>query len=184
MSDSHSPADPGAADDAIPAVDASVAAAEADPRSITNLASGVYGTIVAASVLAAGANETLRSIIALVIVTLVVYWLAEQYAHALAHSLAGHRAHRSEVARGLREGWPMVEASYLPVGVLLVCYLLGVDTNVAVDLALAACVLVLFVLGWLGGARRGLLLRGRIYSALIAGSFGMAVVVLKLIVTH
>ena len=78
----------------------------------------------------------------------------------------------------------MVQASYLPVGVLLVCWLLGFDTNTSVDLALIACVLVLFVLGWLGGARRGLLLRGRLYSSLIAGSFGVAVVLLKIIVTH
>src|SRR6478735_2535149 len=101
-------------------VDKAMADAEADPKSIANLASGIYGTIVAASVLAAGANETTRSIIALVVVTLVVYWLAEQYAHGLAHSLAGHRARGSEVARRLREGWPMVQASYLPVGVLIV----------------------------------------------------------------
>ena len=106
----------------------------------------------------------------------VVYWLAEQYAHALAHSLAGHRADAAQVARGLREGWPMVQASYLPVGVLIVAWLLGFDTNTSVNLALTACVLVLFVLGWRGGMRRGLLLRGRIYSSLIAGSFGVAVV--------
>ena len=155
-----------------------------DTRSTTRYASGIYGTIVAASVLAAGSQETTRGVVELVVVTLLVYWLAEQYAHALAHSLAGHRASRADLLDGLREGWPMVQASYLPVGVLIVSWLVGLSTDAAIDVALTACVVVLFVLGWQGGVRRGLLLRGRLLSAAVAGSFGLAVVVLKLFVTH
>lgn len=154
------------------------------PQNVAGVAAGIYGTIVAASVLAAGANETLLGVIALVVVTLIVYWLAEQYARALAHSLAGQRPHRGVVLAGLREGLPMIQASYLPVGVLIGCWLLGLSTNTAVNAALTVCVAVLFVLGWRGAVRRDLLLRGKLMSAGIAGSFGVAVVLLKLFVTH
>lgn len=154
------------------------------PQSTTGVAAGIYGTIVAASVLAAGANQSTLGIIVLVVVTLVVYWLAEQYAHALAHSLAGQRPDRGVVIAGLREGAPMIQASYVPVLVLTGCWLLGLGTNASVNIALTVCVGILFALGWRGGVRRGLLLRGRLVSAATAGSFGVAVVVLKLIVTH
>lgn len=154
------------------------------PQSVTGVAAGIYGTIIAASVLAAGANESTLGVIALVVVTLVVYWFAEQYAHALAHSLAGRRAPRAAVLTGLREGVPMIQASYLPVLVLVGCWLLGFDTNTSVNVALAVCVGVLFTLGWRGAVRRGLLLRGKLLSSIVAGSFGVAVVLLKLLVTH
>jgi hypothetical protein len=179
------PLDRGTADDVASYDTAVPGAAPPDQGpNVSNYAAGVYGTIIAASVLAAGANETTGGVVALVVVTLIVYWLAEQYAFALAHSLAGHRADRAQLRHGLREGFPMVQASYLPVGVLIVAWAFGFDTNTAVNLALTACVIVLFVLGWRGAARRELLLRGRVMSSLIAGSFGVAVVLLKLLVTH
>jgi len=151
---------------------------------VSNYAAGVYGTIIAASVLAAGANETTRGVVALVVVTLIVYWLAEQYAFALAHSLAGHRADKAQLMHGLREGFPMVQASYLPVAVLIGCWAIGLDNNTSINIAMSTCVVVLFVLGYRGGVKRGLPLRGRLISAAIAGSFGVAVVLLKLIVSH
>ena len=49
--------------------------------------------------------------VALLVITLLVYWLAEQYAHILGHALAGHRPARGAVVQGLRDGWPMVRAS-------------------------------------------------------------------------
>ena len=153
-----------------------------DSGDVTSIAAGIYGMVIVASVLAAGQLLTLRSVIALVIVTLLVYWLSEQYAETLAHSLAGHRPEPGQFRAGLRRRWPMVRASYLPVGILLICYLLGLDTADAVLIALAACCVVLFALGWFGGRRRGLRLRGCILSSCIAGSFGLALVVLKLLV--
>ena len=157
---------------------------EIDPNSTTGYAAGIYGLVVAASVLAAGSGDKFRNVVALLVITLLVYWLAEQYAHILGHSLAGHRPARGSVLQGLREGWPMVQASYLPVGVIVLSWLLGTSVNTAVNLALTACVIVLFVLGWLGGHRRGLRLRGKVISAAIAGALGLAMVLLKLYVTH
>jgi hypothetical protein len=143
-------------------------------------ASGIYGTIVAASVLASSAaNDSLAQVVVLLVVTLLVYWAAEQYAHALSHSLAGHRITRAQVMLGLREGWPMVKASYLPVGVLIGSWLLGLTRTQSSSLAMGACILVLIVLGYRGAAAQGLHLRGRIMSTTIAAGLGLVLAALK-----
>ena len=157
---------------------------EAQPFGRSSYASGIYGTIVAASVLAASYNETFHQEMLLVIVTVLVYWVAEQYADLLAHSLIGNRPNRSLVIAGLRRGWPMVQASYVPVGVLVVAWLTGLSLTWGVNLALGACVLVLAVLGWLGGRRRRLRLRGCLLSASIAGGLGVVMVLLKVVLHH
>ena len=77
----------------------------------------------------------------------------------------------------------MLQASYLPAAVLLVCYLVGFSTSTAIYIALGAVLRgVLFTLGWVGGRRRGLRLRGCLLSSCVAGSFGLALVALKLLV--
>lgn len=149
---------------------------------VTTIAAGVYGTVIVASVLAAAQLQTLRSVIALVFVTLLVYWLSEAYSETLAHSLAGHRPKPGEFVAALHHRRTMLQASYLPVAVLVVCYLLGFSTANAIAIAIGVCCVILFTLGWQGGRRRGLHLRGCLISSSIAGSFGLALVVLKLLV--
>src|ERR1700722_22719 len=55
-------------------------------------AANIYGTIVTAAVIAAGGNTLSSAQLAVtIIVTLIVYWLAEQYAELLgAHTHGGH----------------------------------------------------------------------------------------------
>jgi hypothetical protein len=43
----------------------------------------IYGTVVVAAVLASGGNQLTTAAQATVLVTLVIYWLAEQYAELL-----------------------------------------------------------------------------------------------------
>ena len=48
-------------------------------------ASGIYGTIITAAVIAAGGNVlSTAELEVTVLVTLLVYWVAEQYAHLTA----------------------------------------------------------------------------------------------------
>jgi len=156
-----------------------------DARTSTaSYAAGVYGTIVSASVLAAASVDTTRSVIILLVGTLLVYWVAEQYARTLAHSLAGRRPDPAAVRAGLREGLPMIQASYIPVAVLVIARVAGLSTGTAVNVALAACIAVLCTLGWLGGRRQRLLLRGRLVSTLVAGSLGVVMALLKFAVLH
>jgi hypothetical protein len=78
----------------------------------------------------------------------------------------------------------MVSASYVPLLALLAARVLGADTTAAATVALVVAVALLLVQGWVGG--RASQLRGLPLLAvtLIAGAFGVAMILLKLLVTH
>jgi hypothetical protein len=149
-------------------------------------AAGIYGTIVTAAVLAASGNALSSAALEVtVLVTLVVYWLAEQYAELLGeHTEAGHLPRLGQVAFSLATTWPMVTASFGPLVSLLVARLLGASAHEAANVALAVTVILLVCHGYsagraahLGGCRLA------VVSA-IAGLLGVAMVILKVVLQH
>jgi hypothetical protein len=147
---------------------------------------GIYGTIVASAVLAAGGAHLATAPLAVaVVVTLLVYWAAEGYAELLGeHAHAGQLPTWSHVRASLAAIWPMVTASYVPLLALLVARLLGADTKTAATVALVVAIVLLLVHGWAGG--KASQLHGlRLFAVtLIAGAFGVTMILLKLVVTH
>jgi hypothetical protein len=147
---------------------------------------GVYGTIVASAVLAAGgAHLRTLPLAVTVVVTLLVYWAAEGYAELLGeHAHAGHLPTWWDARASLAVIWPMVSASYVPLLALLVTRVLGADTRTAATVALAVAILLLLVQGWAGG--RASQLRGLrlLIVTGIAGTFGVVMILLKLLVAH
>jgi hypothetical protein len=85
-------------------------------------AAGIYGTIITAAVIAAtGVRLTTLALVVSVLVTLLVYWVAEEYAELLGEQLeAGRLPTRLEVRTALAATWPMVSASYVPLLALVV----------------------------------------------------------------
>jgi hypothetical protein len=166
------------ADDALPSA---VHGSAARRRS-----AGIYGTIVASAVLAAGGAHLRTVPLAVaVFVTLLVYWAAEGYAVLLGeHAHAGRLPTWSHVRASLAAIWPMVTASYIPLLSLLVARVLGATTKTAATVALVVAIALLLVHGWAGG--KALQLRGlRLLAVtLIAGAFGLVMILLKLLVTH
>jgi hypothetical protein len=146
---------------------------------------GIYGTIVASAVLAAGGGQLRTVPLAVtVLVTLLVYWAAEGYADLLGEAHAGHLPTSAQVRASLATIWPMVSASYVPLLSLLVARVLGADTKTAATVALVVAVVLLLVQGWAGGKAsqlRGLRL---LAVTLIAGAFGVVMILLKLLITH
>lgn len=60
-----------------------------DPAAGRRRAAGIYGAIITASILtAAGASLSTTELAVSIVVTLVVYWLAEQYAQILGEHAA------------------------------------------------------------------------------------------------
>jgi hypothetical protein len=149
-------------------------------------AAGIYGTIVASAVLAAGgAHLSTVPLAVTVLVTLLVYWAAEGYAELLAEQAhAGHLPTWAQVRASLAAIWPMVTASYVPLLSLLVARVLGVATRTAATVALIVAIALLLVHGWTAG--RASQLRGArlVAVTLIAGAFGVMMILLKLLVTH
>jgi len=78
----------------------------------------------------------------------------------------------------------MVTASYIPPLSLLVTGVLGADTKTAATVALVVAIVLLLVQGWASG--KALQLRGARLLAvtLIAGGFGVMMILPKLMVTH
>ena len=90
-------------------------------------ASGIYGAIITAAILATAGNELhTGGLVVAVLVTLVVYWLAEEYAELLGEQAEGGRVPTWDYIRGsLTATWPMVTASFAPLAVLVLARLAG-----------------------------------------------------------
>jgi hypothetical protein len=150
-------------------------------------ASGIYGTVITAAVLAsAGAVLRTAGLALAVLLTLIVYWTAEQYADVLGEQAEhGHLPSWSRIRDGLLSTSPMVSAAYIPVLALIASRLSGATRTIAANVALAVAVLLLMIHGFSSG--RAAELRGAQLArvTLIAGSLGIFFIVMKnFVMTH
>jgi Na+-driven multidrug efflux pump len=75
---------------------------------------------------AAGGHLLTTVLVISVVVTLLVYWLAEEYAEVLGEQAAGGRLPGWAYIRGaLVATWPMVSASFVPLMALVLARLAG-----------------------------------------------------------
>ncbi len=94
-------------------------------------AAGIYGAIVTAALLAAiGGRLPTDALVVSVVVTLLVYWVAEEYAEILAEQAEGGVLPTWASIRGaLAATWPMVSASFAPLLALLLARLAGASAS-------------------------------------------------------
>ena len=150
-------------------------------------ASGIYGTVITAAVVAsAGGALSTAGLAVAVLLTLIVYWIAEQYAEVLGEQAEhGRLPTWSSIRDGLVSTSPMVSAAYIPMLVLVATRLLGASRTAAANVALAVAVLLLMIHGWSSG--RAAELRGArlVVVVLLAGSLGLFMIVMKnFVITH
>lgn len=150
-------------------------------RDERQLAHAINGTVVGASVIAVvSAHGTLGQTALSVLLTLVVYWISERYAHLLAAGVRSPDGRLEPAAMWavLRRGWPLVEASYLP---LLVLVVVGLLTSVQIGAlaALGTSTLLLVALGYLAARRGGAAVTTSIGWAAGSGLLGLLAVGLK-----
>jgi hypothetical protein len=120
-----------------------------------------------------------------VLVTLLVYWVAEQYAELLGeHTQAGRLPPLSQVGASLAASWPMVSASFLPLITLLIARLFGASALAAAQIGLVVTVLLLVFHGFAAGKTAGL--RGGALLAVTgtAAVLGIVMIVLKVLLQH
>ncbi len=149
-------------------------------------AASIYGTVVTAAVIAAGGGVLSTGALAVtVLVTLVVYWLAEEYAELLGeHTQAGRLPSATLVRSSLAAAWPMVTASFIPLAALPVARLAGASSSDAAWVALGLTVALLIVHGYRAARAAGL---GGLRLVLVTGSaalLGAAMVALKTLLQH
>jgi len=143
-------------------------------------ASGIYGVIVGAAVMAASHADTAAAVIAGVTVTLLVYWAAERYAHLVAERIhAGRRPAWRELLQQLGTGWEMVTASALPLIVLAILTWRGTALGPSVFAALGCSTLLLCLAGWEIGRGTDLSVLERIALVVVAGGFGGLMIAFK-----
>jgi hypothetical protein len=139
----------------------------------------IYGTIISASVLAAAHSDDAVAVALGVFITLLVYWLAERWSELIAGHLGGEPLSWAYGRRVFVEGWPMVQASYGPMLVLIVAKLFGASTETAIDIALVVTIVVLAGLGTLVGLKARLPVWGIVSSAGFVAFLGVLLIVLK-----
>ncbi|HKP21354.1 MAG TPA: hypothetical protein VJT68_07545 [Thermoleophilaceae bacterium] len=146
----------------------------------------VYGTIVALSVIVAGAkaypDDTTR-IAVLVAGTTVVFWLAHAYAHALTRSArTGERLTLAEVRHIGRHEAALILAGAPSIVVLLLGSLDLLDADTAIWLAIGLGLAVLGVQGVVFARIERLGPAGTVTVVAVNLAFGLLLVALKLLV--
>ncbi len=152
-----------------------------------NPARAIYGTILVMAVITALSHDdsvTSAQLIAGVLATTFVFWIAHVYAEVLGNRVEGGSGvpTLANIATAARGEWPLVEASLLPV----LCLLLGVvglvKTDTAVTIAIGVGVVELFGYGILAGRRLGLSRGATIVVGVVNGALGLLIVLLKVLV--
>ena len=148
-----------------------------------NYSAAIYGLIVAGSIIAAADPRSgERSIVtaALVVMSLVIFWLAHVYSNELgAWSEHGVTPTWASWKRELGRQWPMVGAGTTPVLILACGGFNFVSDAVAVNLALFVCTAELGLAAFVAARRGGAGIRVSILSTAVAVTFGLALILLK-----
>jgi hypothetical protein len=145
----------------------------------------IYGTVVTAAVLATegAAAGSLTEIIASILVTLLVYWLAHAYSDLLAeHATRSNPAQRlsfRDVGRILTHQGNVVTGGLVILAVLVAVRLSGENVVTAVNVALWFAIAELAAWGTLAAKRAGLSVVGLVIYGLVSALFGIAMVLLK-----
>ena len=192
--DHGGPGDPVAGADEVRSIEAAAglvdddidhAALRRDEHHAHAIAGAVYGTILATTVVASlGYNpDKLEHSIAIVLFTSVVFWAAHVYSLMVAGRMVARRKLTKREVRDIAVNeWPMLQSSF-PILVPLVLGWIGViSRDSASNIAMFVGIGALFVYGVLLGLREG---RGRLsvlWNALVVGSFGVLILLLKVVV--
>ncbi|MHC3469899.1 hypothetical protein ACYF6T_14395 [Streptomyces sp. 7R007] len=162
-------------------------ARSAEQRAASDYTGGVYGSLLAASVVV-GAG-TLGSfprleLVLLLSLTGLVFWVAHVHAQLFGARLAHQPLDRRTVLRVCREEWPIVKAAVPPAAAVAVSPLLGLDDQGAVWLAL--CVAVAGQIGWsVAAARRaGATWRPAASTAAVNLLLGLLIIAFKIFLKH
>jgi hypothetical protein len=143
----------------------------------------LYGAIVSGATLgavSAHADESTRVAAAVLLVT-VVYWAAHLYVHTLTQQLEGsdRRLWFHRIAGSAREEAGVLVGALPIVAVYLALVVFGASPTAAGFGALTFLIVLLFGVGYLGATQAGLSGRTALAEAMLAGFFGVLIVMMK-----
>ncbi|SHI42105.1 hypothetical protein [Streptomyces sp. 3214.6] len=166
---------------------AAARARAAERRAPADHSGGVYGSMLAASVVVgAGSLGSFPrlELVLLLLLTGVVFWIAHVHAQLFGARLARRTPDRGIVLKVCRDEWPILQAAIPPALAVAVSPLLGLDLQGAVWLALA--VAVAGQVGWSASAARrdGASWRLVVTTASVNLALGLLIIALKLFLKH
>jgi hypothetical protein len=150
-------------------------------------AAGIYGAIITAAILdVAGGRASTTVLVISVVVTLLVYWIAEEYAEILGEqAAAGQLPSWTSIKHALGSTWPMVTASYLPLLAVVVATVAGASALTAANVGLVIAIVQLTIHGWLAGRAAQLQGRKLLWATSVAAGLGVVMILLKdLVLIH
>lgn len=152
-------------------------------RTRGDVTEGIYGLVLATSVIAVSQQyESKRAgaVAVTVLVTSIVFWLAHVYARILARATARDRwPTRAEMREVMRHDWPLVEVA-LPLVLVMMLGAVGVLADrMAVALAVGLALTELALVGAYAAATSGARLPTVVLSSAVAVALGSVVVLLK-----
>ncbi|MBO4257330.1 hypothetical protein [Streptomyces griseorubiginosus] len=159
----------------------------AEHRAASDYTGGVYGSMLAASVVVGAATQDSfprSELVLLLLLTGLAFWIAHVHAQLFGARLARQALDRRVVWRVCREEWPIVKAAVPPAAAVALSPLLGLDIQGAFWLAL--CVAVAGQIGWsMAAARRaGAGWPLVTVTAVVNLVLGLLIIMLKIFLTH
>ncbi|MFF1302193.1 hypothetical protein [Streptomyces sp. NPDC058307] len=159
----------------------------AEHRARADYTGGVYGSMLAASVVigAGSLGKFPRTeLVLLLLLTGVVFWLAHVHAQLFGARLAQRTPDRRVVLNACRDEWPIVNAAVPPAAAVAVSPLLGMEVRSALWLAL--CVAVAGQVGWSVAAARRAGAAPRLMAATAAINLllGLLIISFKIFLKH
>lgn len=141
----------------------------------------ITGTVVCSAAIAYGAGhlDSIGQLCVAILGTVIVYWIAHLHAVTIGAALVHRHKPFAAVRHAFWETLPVLGVSVVPLGVLLVATLLGVDLRGAAWAALIASIGLLAVYSYLGARRAGLDVGGRIAASCAGAGIGVLVAMLK-----
>ena len=148
-------------------------------------AGAIYGTILATAVVATAGHDpaTVNRSAVIVAVTSLVFWLAHVYSLGVAARLVlQRRVRRDEMVSIAKAEWPMLQSSWPIILVLLLGAIGVIDREVAINVAMFVGIGALFTYGLVMGRQEHMGWAGMLRNAIVTGSFGLAILALKILV--
>jgi hypothetical protein len=156
-----------------------------------NPGAAIYGTIVAAALLAteAAASDTVPEMVGTILGTQVVYWLAHVYAdviarQALAEGDEPRKVTWRVVAESCTQELGIIVGGALLVAVLVVVEVAGASVPVAVDAAQLCSIGQLVAWGVFAARRAHLRVGWMVLYALVSAGLGVLIALLKIALHH
>jgi hypothetical protein len=150
-----------------------------------DLSAAVYGSLLVTSLVAvqARSDSSPEFVVLTLLIGVAVFWLADVWTGIVALRMRGPIAW-SDLRAIARVESPMLSAAVLPAAIVAVGILEPVPVQVALDVALVACIVQLFLFGLAVGRR---LRKGWPVTLLVASVdclLGCVIVALKVLVLH